>query len=613
MILRRDYRGLEVTGGFGRSSHGDAAERRRRDRSASATAGSTATTCSRASRTPTRTGEGPRALALAQRRLPRLRPDRLPLGLLPALYATTATFLQPSTPARRSASDQLPPVLYHPASDTSVHSRATRCSVTALAAASSCSVTRRSDVFGATLRRRQRDVPEPFIRSHPQPVSPRSRCGPGLPSFVVTPTTDRALSSSASARRLGRLGRRGRLASHRRRPVSSALGLGGCSMPAGVDHSFRRSGRRRPGADRAVARTSSLVPRRSTCARATSPASRLARLALGAEFRRERYPRSIHSLHRRDQRALRTSSSGHRTVASRYAELALPLASTLEASLARFDHYSDFGSTVIRARAEVEGVPHVAFAPPTRRRFARRSRPRRASPGRARARSVTCRVPDLESRLPALVRSSDPASARAVRSATGIVIEPWRDTSSPSMRLHRAAAGSICPGVPARHEPTIRAPRCTPTAPSISESSTPILGDPGLGHRQRARERRSPPRPRRRRQLDGCPTRSRDRSWAGYYSGRSRASPHLDRAWRTRSPKLHRRLPARPARPALPGDTVRSRRRHVRPLRGLTRPNLELGFVVNIGNVRRRSTSAWWGRVPRTTRPTTAPSDASSG
>ena len=55
VILRRSFRGIEVAGGFGRSSHGDATERRRAPRSASATAASTATTCSRASRTPTRT------------------------------------------------------------------------------------------------------------------------------------------------------------------------------------------------------------------------------------------------------------------------------------------------------------------------------------------------------------------------------------------------------------------------------------------------------------------------------------------------------------------------------------------------------------------------------
>jgi iron complex outermembrane receptor protein len=50
---------------------------------------------------------------------------------------------------------------------------------------------------------------------------------------------------------------------------------------------------------------------------------------------------------RRDQRVLLSSGSDSRTVAAAYAELALPIAPTLEASLAaRWDRYSDFGSTV---------------------------------------------------------------------------------------------------------------------------------------------------------------------------------------------------------------------------------------------------------------------------
>ena len=87
-------------------------------------------------------------------------------------------------------------------------------------------------------------------------------------------------------------------------------------------------------------------------------------LAIGAEIRHEKYDSTPDALTASGALSVLggASSSGGRTVSAGYAELSIPIFKTLEASLAaRYDHYSDFGSTTNpKVGLKWKALPNVA-------------------------------------------------------------------------------------------------------------------------------------------------------------------------------------------------------------------------------------------------------------
>ena len=135
------------------------------------------------------------------------------------------------------------------------------------------------------------------------------------------------------------------------------------------------------------------------------------------------------------------SAAGSRTVASSYTELAMPLTPTLEATLAaRWDHYSDFGSTVnpkaglkwkVASGVALRATYATGFRAPSLSETSQG-----AQPGGAVVRDpVTCPVPDPANpncdRFVQATSSGNPElKPERARSATaGLVVEPWRDAS----------------------------------------------------------------------------------------------------------------------------------------------------------------------------------------
>ncbi len=168
-----------------------------------------------------------------------------------------------------------------------------------------------------------------------------------------------------------------------------------------------------------------------------------ASLALGGELRRERFdmlPDPLTAAGEISQIFVPTAS-GTRTVASAYAELALPLTAAIEASLAaRWDHYSDFGSTVNpKAGIKWKASPNLALRATYSSAFRAPSlseTQQQQIPGFAIVRDpVLCPVPNpanpnCEKFVPA-ISSGNPVlkPERAWSATAGIVFEPWRDTS----------------------------------------------------------------------------------------------------------------------------------------------------------------------------------------
>ena len=168
-----------------------------------------------------------------------------------------------------------------------------------------------------------------------------------------------------------------------------------------------------------------------------------AQLAVGAELRRERYESAFDPLTAGGAISVifGTSASGARTVASSYAELALPIAPTLEASLAaRWDHYSDFGSTTnpklglkwkVAPTVALRATYATAFRAPSLSETSQGQ-----TPGFAVVRDpVTCPVPDPANANCTIAVEANSTGNPALkpekaRTATaGIVVEPWRDAS----------------------------------------------------------------------------------------------------------------------------------------------------------------------------------------
>ena len=96
----------------------------------------------------------------------------------------------------------------------------------------------------------------------------------------------------------------------------------------------------------------------------TLPAGPLS-LAVGAEIRHEKYSSVPDALTASGALSVlgASSSEGGRTVTAGYAELSIPILKTLEASLAaRYDHYSDFGSTTNpKVGLKWKALPGLAF------------------------------------------------------------------------------------------------------------------------------------------------------------------------------------------------------------------------------------------------------------
>jgi iron complex outermembrane receptor protein len=167
------------------------------------------------------------------------------------------------------------------------------------------------------------------------------------------------------------------------------------------------------------------------------------RLAIGAELRRERFDMQPDPLIAAGDIAniFLPTASGSRTVASAYTELALPLARTVEGSIAaRWDHYSDFGSTVnpkfgVKWKAAesvaIRATYSSAFRAPSLSESSQQQ-----IPGFAFVRDpVLCPVPDptnpnCDKFVPAISSGNAALKPERAWSATaGIVFEPWRDTS----------------------------------------------------------------------------------------------------------------------------------------------------------------------------------------
>jgi iron complex outermembrane receptor protein len=166
-------------------------------------------------------------------------------------------------------------------------------------------------------------------------------------------------------------------------------------------------------------------------------------LAIGAEIRRERFDMQPDPLTAAGEISsiFLASASASRTVASTYAELAVPLATNVEGSLAaRWDHYSDFGSSVNpKAGIKWKAAPGLALRATYSSAFRAPSLSESSQqqvPGFAVVRDpVSCPVPDESNPSCAMfvpaISSGNPSlkPERAWSATAGIVFEPWRDVS----------------------------------------------------------------------------------------------------------------------------------------------------------------------------------------
>jgi iron complex outermembrane receptor protein len=488
VILRREVRGIEVAGGLGRSSHGDADER-----TASATFGigdravdgyNVFASVSHADQDAVKASErwhsqsgDYRGFGLIDARSPASYPGNL-------YSADNRSFLQPLAPCATigdAASANPGRCVSDPslAKDIVVRSRRD-----ALFAAGSAALGAGFELFGDVALARtvfagqapsfttstyfnQNTLAAPFIPlrvGHPQnpyPVEVALRTRFADQPLVVTPTSDTqravvglrrsdwdgwdvesALLWSRSSTRVTTTG-----VIHDAVLTGEVLDTNGRAVPT-----FRFGD---PGAND-PALMARLYPalvdtgRTSTTSldvRGSREVFRLpagpAQLAVGAEVRRERYESAFDPLTAGGEISVifGTSATGSRTVGSAYAELALPITSTLEASLAaRWDRYSDFGSTTNpKAGLKWKVSPGIALRATYATAFRAPSlseTSQGATPGFATVRDpMTCPVPDPANpnctiSVPATSTGNPALKPERARSATaGIVVEPWRDAS----------------------------------------------------------------------------------------------------------------------------------------------------------------------------------------
>jgi len=489
VILRRSYRGIEVTGGLGRSSHGDATERQ-----ASATFGlgersidgyNLFAVVSHADQDPVKASArwhtqsaDFRGFGLIDRRSPEAYPGNL-------YTSDNRTFLQPLQPCATigDAGAASPgQCLYDPTRDSEdvVRSRRDALFVAGTAGldggfelfgdaafARNVFAGQIRSVTGTVFLKTAGTLPEPFIRlpvGHPQNPYPdevalRTRFADQ--PVVVTPTTDteRVVVGVRRGDWDGWDVESGLLWSRSHTRTTTTGAVRDSVIPSEVlDASGRASPTVRFGEPAAndPALMARLYPqlvdlgRTSTAsidARGTREVLLLpggpARLALGTELRREHYESTPDPLTAAGEISafFLSSGAGSRTVAAAYAELALPIAPTLEASLAaRWDRYSDFGSTVnpklglkwkATANVALRATYTTAFRAPS---LSETSQGQVAGVALVRD-PVTCPVPDLANPNCVLhvlaVSVGNPAlKPERARSATaGIVVEPWRDAS----------------------------------------------------------------------------------------------------------------------------------------------------------------------------------------
>jgi iron complex outermembrane receptor protein len=484
VILRRDFRGLVVGGGIGQSTHGDA-----RQREARATLGvgdrgrdgyNVFASVSHADQDP----------VPASARWHSASADDRPFGLgdfrstyaYPGnLYtADNATFLQQLAPCA-PGSAPAGPCLYDPARDQQVVVGSRR---DALFVAGSADAGGGFEVFGdATASRtvfsarhfsfsastyfNNGTLPDPFIRlgaGHPQnpyPFEVALRTRFADEPLVVAPTSDtqRAVLGVRRADWSGWDVESALLWSHSRTRVTTtgairdAVLAGEVVDPSGLASNGFHFGEPSANDPALMARLyPTLVDRGRTSTasldvRATREMFRLpggpAQIALGAEFRRERYASALDPLTAAGEISVLfgTSAGGGRTVTSSYAELALPLARTVETSLAaRVDRYSDFGSATnpklgvkwkVAPTIALRGTVATAFRAPSLSETTQGQQP-----GFAVVRDpLTCPVPDTANpncELPVSANSAGNPRLRPERAwstTAGIVVEPWRDAS----------------------------------------------------------------------------------------------------------------------------------------------------------------------------------------
>lgn len=176
-------------------------------------------------------------------------------------------------------------------------------------------------------------------------------------------------------------------------------------------------------------------------------------IALGAEARRERFSTAPDPLTESGDVSLLSGwkATGSRNVGSAYAELALPLLRTFEASLAaRYDHYDDFGGTFnskagvkwkLASGVAVRATYSTAFRAPSAietrqapiRVFVEVRDPRTCAVADASNPNCDVVVDSVYSGNPGL------RPERARSTTAGIVVEPWRNAAFTVdvFRIHR--------------------------------------------------------------------------------------------------------------------------------------------------------------------------------
>jgi hypothetical protein len=696
VIMRRGFSGVEVAAGLGRSSHGDATERR-----ASATFGigdraadgyNVFASVSHADQDAVKASErwhsqsgDYRGFGLIDARSPYSYPGNL-------YSADNRTFLQPLAPCATigdAASANPGRCLYDPslAKDIIVRSRRD-----GLFAAGSAALGAGFELFGDAAVARTvftgqhsnfassiygpagtGTLATPFIAlpvGHPQnpyPVEVALRTRFADQPFVVTPTSDTqravvgvrrgdwegwdvesALLWSKSSTRVTTAG-----VIHDAVLAGEVLDANGRASPS---FRFGDPGANDPALMARLYPTLVDTGRTSTTSidvRGSREVLRLpagpAQLALGAELRRERYESAYDPLTAAGDIGVifGTSASGSRNVGSAYAELALTITASLEATLAaRWDHYSDFGSTTNpKAGLKWKVSPGVALRAYLRDRLSRaiavRDVPRRDTRLRGRARSDDLpgprrgesqlhfsRAGELDRQPGAQARARAQRDRRhRLRALARRIVHRRRlpDRAARPDRLHRSR-------VPARQRVVVSRLR-RPQAGRHDRPSQPAVHQPRrdarLGNRrERAREddgrRRRPLRHRRQLRVAAALLGRADGRRAVARLGRLLRAAEVTGACRaelraravaqrTHLP-LHRRLPARVH---AVGHGLSLRRR--RPSGALQRqvvvdldlfvgytptPSLEFGLAVNnLGNVQ----APFDERSRAATRPPTTP------
>ncbi|MEO6742880.1 MAG: TonB-dependent receptor [Caldimonas sp.] len=178
-----------------------------------------------------------------------------------------------------------------------------------------------------------------------------------------------------------------------------------------------------------------------------------AQIAVGAEVRRERFSTAVDPRISSGEISVLfgPTASGNRTVTSGYAELSLPIARTLEASLAgRYDHYSDVGGTAnSKAGLKWQAVPGVALRSTYSTAF-RAPSPTESNPlpshvfGQV-SDPKTCPVPSIanpncDERVQIDITVNPGLKPERAQTATaGIIFEPWQGASFTidAFRIHR--------------------------------------------------------------------------------------------------------------------------------------------------------------------------------